>query len=62
RYYLRIIKRFKYFALSIFEYTVKIVLSPNILFRIIYSIFGSQVFTGINLTVSSTSALVNSSS
>ncbi|KAF6155469.1 hypothetical protein GIB67_019995 [Kingdonia uniflora] len=30
--------------------------------RIIYSVFGSLVFAGINLTASSTSALVNSSS
>ncbi|KAF6145813.1 hypothetical protein GIB67_028808 [Kingdonia uniflora] len=58
-YYFKIRKRFKYFSLTIFECTMKIVLSPNTLSRIIYSSFGSLALTGINSTVSSTSALVN---
>ncbi|KAF6154712.1 hypothetical protein GIB67_035677, partial [Kingdonia uniflora] len=62
RYYLKIRKRFNYFSLAIFECTMKIVLSPNTLSRIIYSVFGSLVLIGINLTVSSTCALNNSSS
>ncbi|KAF6145302.1 hypothetical protein GIB67_017013, partial [Kingdonia uniflora] len=62
RYYLKIRKRFIYFVLAIFECTVKIILSPNTLSRIIYLVFSSLVFTGRNLTVSSTSTLINSSS
>ncbi|KAF6144874.1 hypothetical protein GIB67_001885, partial [Kingdonia uniflora] len=62
RYYLKIRKRFKYFALAIFECTTKIVFSPNTLSRIIYSVLSSLILTGINSTVSLTSALVNSSS